>query len=160
MDTRFVDMGTPEGLTHKVPGSSIWREALLDAANQLPKELPGVVALSVDAFGAELFSDLVDALLGDREVVAAPGQGLREVRIRNGVFTLDSFNHVTAVWLFRLQPQNVSPNPDDLVRMCLWARGCNNHGARVISVPMALQLSLPNVYETAPPEEDSCTVDV
>ena len=69
-DLRFLDLPPLEGATKQVPGSDVWRATLLEAASQLPLDIPGVIAVSVDAFGSDLFDDIRAALYGDGVVLS------------------------------------------------------------------------------------------
>lgn len=140
-DPRVLDMSRPD-TTHSLPGSSVWRETLLDAAHQLPRDLPGIVALSVDAFG-DFATDVEDALYGDLTVETRPnslgvGSARSIARLGNGVFAQADFRHVSAVWFFRLRLV------DEPVLLCDWALHAENP-RRTRDLPAECAICLPSV---------------
>lgn len=148
VDHRFLDLPPLEGATQQVPGADIWRKTLLEAATQLPQDIPGVVAVSVDAFGG-FEDDVVAALVGDPQTIARRWSDgaitLREERLENGVFHLDSFRHVSAVWFFKLHPEPSAKDGFDYVSICVWARGSLNHNSNLQTLPQLFTFGLPNV---------------
>jgi hypothetical protein len=148
VDHRFVDLPPMEGATQQVPGADIWRQALLEAATQLPQDIPAIIAVSVDAFGG-FEDDVVAALVGDPQTVARQWPDgaitVREERLANGVFHLDSFKHVTGVWFFKLHPEVSTKEGFDHVSICVWALGVMNYNSTKDTLPPALTFGLPNV---------------
>jgi len=148
VDPKFTNTSPPPGATRTVPGAQIWRDTLVEAATQLPKDIPGIVAVSVDAFGG-FESDIAAALVGDSMMVGrkwSDGHITRDQeRCGNGVLGLDSFRHVAAVWFFKLHP-TLLPASDRYETMCVWARGCANPLATGPPLPSAIWLSLPTVW--------------
>jgi hypothetical protein len=148
IDHRFVDLPPLEGATQQVPGADIWRRTLLEAAAQPPQDVPGIIAVSVDAFGG-FEDDVVAALIGDAQTVARKWSDdaitFREERLENGVFHIDSFRHVSAVWFFKLHPELSPKDGFDYATVCVWARGSLNSNSNKQVLPEPLAFALPNV---------------
>ena len=148
VDHRFVDLPPLKGATQQAPGADIWRQTLLEAATQLPQDMPAIIAVSVDAFGG-FEDDVLAALIGDAQTVARQWSDgtitFREERLENGVFHLDSFRHVTAVWFFKLHPELSAMEGFDYVSVCVWARGSLNHNTVTQTLPQLLAFGMPNV---------------
>jgi len=154
-DPRFLDMPTPE-TTSSVPGSTIWRDALEEAAMQLPTDVPSLIAVSVDAFGFE--DDIAAALFGDTiwESRRDPDSGwgtTSEVTLGNGVLAQDSFRHVAGVWFFRLRDSESGAG--EPILCCDWARGVLNPRYVGAPLPDALTLALPSVCSDCPGDSHS-----
>jgi hypothetical protein len=148
-DLRFLDLPPLHGATKQVPGADIWRATLLEAASQMPLEIPGVIAVSVDAFGSDLVDDIRAALYGD-EVVEATSAGptgstFRAVRVPNGVFGQTEFGHVIELRFFRLQPAPLGDTGQHET-MCEWAHGASNAQSIWGRVPDPIALAFPEVF--------------
>jgi hypothetical protein len=148
-DLRFLDLPPLQGATKQVPGADVWRATLLEAASQLPLDMPGVIAVSVDAFGSDLIDDIRSALYGDEVVLATPtestGSTFRTARVPNGAFAQSEFSHVAEVWFFRLQPTPVR-EAGDHETMCEWAHGASNPQTKWGTLPDALAYAFPEVF--------------
>ena len=104
-DPRYMG-DPPADTTDPLPGATIWRETLEEGAAQLPRNEPGIIIVSCEAF-LGLDEDTYDAVFGDPVVVAQPhpqghGSLTRERRLGNGFFDDSRFSHVAGVWFFRL----------------------------------------------------------
>lgn len=117
VDYRYLDLARPD-TTQPLPGSDIWRTTVAEALDQLPEVRPGVVALSVDAFGDHEI-DVESALYGDEVLVARPnpvgvGSIHTSTRIGNGIFSQERAGTLVGVLAFRLRPDDhdtkVMPN--------------------------------------------------
>ena len=144
-DTRYMDDPAPD-TTEALPGATIWRETLEEAAAQLPQDDPGLIIISVDAFGGQ-DEDTYAALFGDPVRVARPhpqghGSVMEWRRYQNGVFHDARFSHVAGVWFFRLTVDGADQPP---TRRCDWARGHLNPSYSGPSLPDDLTYALPNV---------------
>ena len=159
-DHRFFDLPPLKGATQQVPGADIWRQTLLEAATQLPQDIPAIIAVSVDAFGG-FEDDVVAALIGDPQTVARQWSDgaitVREERLENGVFHLDSFKHVTGVWFFKLHPELSTKEGFDYVSICVWALGTMNYNSTKETLPPVLTFGLPNVVSTERSSQRSST---
>lgn len=125
-DPRFLG-DPPANTTDPLPGASIWRGALEEAAAQLPRGHPGIIAVQCEATG-DLDIDTCDALFGDMILVAKPhprgwGSITEEGRLANGFFSDERFRHVAGVWFFRL---SVDWSEAPAVLRADWARGARN----------------------------------
>jgi hypothetical protein len=150
-DPKISGAPISERFTRKVPPASIWRDVMEDAASQLRRDLPNVIAVSVDNFG-EIEGDLVAALLGDPYFIATPGEtgsSIRTARYDNGVFLHDSFSHIAGVWFFKLHPESLAESATDYESVCNWARFARNPKCS-IAIPESLLTSMFWVYDRPP----------
>jgi hypothetical protein len=118
---------------------------MLEAAAQLPLDVRGLVAVSVDAFG-DFETDVEDALYGDlimegRRHPRGYGSVHTLARLPNGVFEQEEFNHVSAVWLFRLATGDVDV---DAGLVCDWALFARNPSCP-LNPPIELTVSMPSI---------------
>lgn len=147
-DLRFSDLAPLKGATKQVPGSDIWRSTLIEAAAQLSPDRPGIIAVSVDAFGSDVIDDIGAALYGDSEIVATPTasgrSGLETARVENGVFAQGEFAHVQQVWFFKLQPTAMLFGSEHET-LCEWAHGAHNPNAPTREIPGPLTFAFPEV---------------
>jgi hypothetical protein len=155
-DPRYLDQAATTDVTHSLPVSSIWREAVVEAIPQLPPSLPSMVALSIDDFGP-IEDDLEDALYGDSVLVGRPAghrSSITTERLANGVFAQPQYAHLVAVWAFRLRPHSLSEDgiPTDLG--CDFARLYLNPNA-CYTAPPSLRMALKDVRDFRPEPLDA-----
>jgi hypothetical protein len=136
----------PPQTTDALPGATIWRNTLEDAAAQLPRDGTGLIAVSCDAH-LGLDEDTCAALFGDPVIIARPdprgwGSLTEETRLGNGFFGDERNAHIAGVWFFRLASIDRSDNP---VLICDWARGALNPRYVGLALPDELTFTLPNV---------------
>ena len=150
-DTRYLGEG-PGVTSEPLPGSTLWRGAIEEAAAQLPEAEPGLIMVSCDAFlGVE--DDAWAALFGDPIVVARPdprgwGSIAEERRLGNGVFRDPRMRHVAGVWFFRLRTLTGLEDCGGLL-LCDWAQGALNPAYAGSPLPDDLTYSLPNVISAS-----------